>query len=240
MSLFVLADTHLSLGAGEEKRMDVFGGRWEGYTARLEAAWRQTVSPGDTVVLPGDISWAMTAAGAEEDLRFLHRLPGEKILVKGNHDFWWGTTASVKRFFAESGLSTLHILFNNAYRAEGYRLCGTRGWFTEGAAPGGADYAKIVRREVGRLRASLACEGEEIGAAGGEARETLAFLHFPPVYGDFVCRELIDALHEGGVRRCYYGHIHRRYDLPRTILFEGIAFTIVSSDYLSFCPMKIE
>ena len=230
MALFVMADPHLSFASG--KPMDVFGTRWSDHPQKIADNWKKIVTPADTVVIPGDISWGMSLSEAEEDLRFLHLLPGRKILSKGNHDYWWQTTAKLKQFFEEKGFSTLEILYNNAFSADGFRICGSRGWYSENASPGGADYRKIVLREAGRLRRSLAYPVENGG-------ETLAFLHFPPVFGDFVCRELVDALHEGGVKRCFYGHMHGQYGIPRTFDFEGILFTIVSADYLSFVPYRI-
>lgn len=230
MALFVMADTHLSFATG--KPMDIFGSRWTDHPKKIAENWKKLVSPEDTVVIPGDISWGMSLAEAEEDLRFLHLLPGRKILSKGNHDYWWQTSAKLRTFFAEKGFTSLEILYNNALSADGFRICGTRGWYSEAASPGSADYRKIVLREAGRLRRSLSCRE-------AEGEETLAFLHFPPVFGNFVCRELVDALHEGGVRRCFYGHMHGQYGLPRHTEFEGIRFTLVSADYLSFTPYLI-
>lgn len=232
MALFVLADTHLSWST--HKPMDIFGDRWKNHTEKLAENWCAVVGENDTVVIPGDISWGMTAEEALPDLRFLHDLPGKKIISKGNHDYWWQTTAKLNALFAANGLDSLSILHNNAYLAEGFRICGTRGWFTESAAPGGADYRKLVAREAGRLRLSLETHADFPG-------ETLVFLHFPPVWmpGNYVCREILDVLHQNGIKRCFFGHMHGQYNLPGTVSFEEIDFTLVSADYLSFLPYKI-
>lgn len=238
MSLFTIADLHLS-GAAKHP-MDVFGDRWIGYTEKLCRRWREVVRENDTVVLPGDISWGMTLAEAEPDFALIDSLPGQKLLGKGNHDFWWDTAAKLTRFFEEKGFSTLKLLYNNAYRAEGFIVTGTRGWFLEEGQQitvGTVDYGKIVRREALRLELGLS-------AAAALQKETpeaeiLVFLHFPPVYGDFVCREIVDLLHRFGVHRCYYGHIHGVYTLPRCRVFEEIGFFPVSSDYLQFTPNVI-
>lgn len=232
MALYVLSDTHLSLSTG--KPMDIFGERWKDHTARLSHFWRETVSDSDTVVIPGDISWGMTLEEAVPDLRFLDTLPGKKILSKGNHDYWWATAAKIRATFEKENLTTLSLLFNNAYLVDDLGICGTRGWFSDAACPSGVDRPKIVAREAGRLTRSL-----EAGKALG-AKELVAFLHFPPTLGEFVCRELLDVLHAYGVKRCYYGHMHGQYSIPKEFTFEGISFIISSADYLQFCPLKIE
>ena len=238
MALFTIADLHLSGAAAHP--MDVFGDRWVGYTDKIRNRWIETVRDGDTVILPGDISWGMTLDEAEPDFALLDALPGKKLLGKGNHDFWWVTASKLTRFFKEKGFSTLGLLYNNAYRVEDFIVTGTRGWFldeTQQQTVGTVDYNKIVRREALRLELGLSAAA----ALQKEAptAEILAFLHFPPVYGDFVCRDIVDLLHRFGVRRCYYGHIHGVYTLPPCRTFEEIWFYPVSSDYLRFTPAKI-
>lgn len=151
MAVFTIADLHLSHTTN--KPMDVFGAKWEDHVNRLEANWRETVGAGDTVVIPGDISWGMRINDAEEDLRFIERLPGKKIIGKGNHDFWWATMKKLYEFRERAGAYSVEFLFNNAYRAEDFIICGTRGWFPESNY--GADDEKIVNREAERLRTSL-------------------------------------------------------------------------------------
>lgn len=237
MALYALSDTHLSLTV--EKPMDIFGSRWLCYTEKLEEGWRELVTDGDTVVVAGDISWGMNLRESLDDLRFLDRLPGRKLIGRGNHDYWWETLGKMNAFLDENGITTLKFLYNNSFVTEGYRVCGSRGWFSDKkAAPDDSDYKKIVARECQRIARSLTAEPERLD--GSEERERLLFLHFPPVYGDFVCREILDTLHEYDVRRCFFGHIHTVYDIPPSFVYEGIEFTITSSDYLHFYPLLIE
>ena len=149
MALFVIGDLHLSLGA--DKPMDIFPG-WEGYLPRLEANWRKLISPGDTVVLAGDTSWAMKLEDTKTDFAFIQNLPGQKWLLKGNHDYWWTTARKMERYLTENGFDTMHILHNNACMVGDYALCGTRGWPFDDT---NAQDAKIMAREAGRLRMSL-------------------------------------------------------------------------------------
>ena len=241
MSLFVMADLHLSINEATDKSMEVFGRRWQGYIDKIEKNWRAVVSVSDTVMIPGDISWAMNTDEARADMLFLDSLPGNKIISKGNHDFWWTTVAKMKRFFEENGIESVRFLYNNAYEAENAIICGSRGWFNDESfqnTVGGTDvsYEKIVNREVIRLKLSL---DNAVALKGESDKEIIAFLHFPPVFGDFVCREIVDVLKNYGVSRCYYGHIHGNYYLPPKIDFEGIKFIITSSDYLNFSPLPI-
>ena len=224
MSLFAIADLHLSLGV--DKPMDVFPG-WAGYVEKLEKNWRENVRPEDTVVVAGDISWAMSLEEGEKDFAFLERLPGTKILLKGNHDLWFSTKTKVEKFFAENGFSTLKILFNNAYEYGDRAICGTRGWMNDPIEK------KVLLRECGRLRMSLE-EGKKFG------KEPLVFLHYPPVFGGGECYEILDVLLEYGIKQVYYGHIHG-YSSGYAIngIRNGIDFRLISCDFVQFNPVKI-
>ncbi len=224
MSLFAISDLHLSLGV--DKPMDVFRG-WENYVERLEENWKQLVSPEDTVVIAGDISWGLDLAETVEDFKWIDRMPGQKILLKGNHDLWFSTKSKVERFFQEQGFTTLKILFNNAYRYEDLVLCGTRGWMNDQTDK------KVLNRECGRLRLSLE-EGKKLGGT------PVVFLHYPPVYGSGDCPEILEVLHQYQIEQVYYGHIHG-YSAGYAIngVREGIHFQLLSCDYLHFTPMKI-
>ena len=227
MSLFTIGDLHLSLGT--DKPMDIFRG-WQDYLVRLEKHWRAVVEPNDTVVVPGDISWAMKLKDTVADFSFLNDLPGKKILLKGNHDLWWETMKKMNGFLEQNEFSRLHFLFNNAYDVGSYALCGSRGWFFE---EDGEDQ-KVLLREVGRLRMSLE-EGKKIG------KEPIVFLHYPPIYQDTKCKEILEVLKEYGVRRCYYGHLHGP-SICSVVSGEvdGITYRLVSGDSLEFCPHLIE
>lgn len=235
MALFVIADTHLSLSV--DKPMDIFGG-WHNYMERLEQNWRALVSEEDTVVIPGDVSWGMSLEQARADFAFLDRLPGkQKILLKGNHDYWWTTRAKMERFLEQEGFFTLRILNNDSVRAEGVSLCGTRGWLFEQGQP---HDQKIVSRETGRLRASLE-HARQQDLALGEETEKIVFLHYPPLFLDQKIPQFLEVMTEYGVRRCYYGHIHSagcQYAFNGS--WGGIQFTLVSGDFLKFIPKKIK
>ena len=226
MAIFVIADLHLSLGAAD-KPMDVFEG-WQGYLPKLERNWRTLIAPEDTVVLPGDISWAMSLEDTREDFAFLNALPGKKIILKGNHDYWWTTLNKMNRFLEVNGFDTLQILHNTAIQAEGVFLCGTRGWMSDVQGP---EDEKILNREIGRLRMSLEAAGEG---------EKLAFLHYPPLYPGQMEGGLTNLLKEFGVSRCFYGHLHGvsiRYAVQGE--HDGVDYRLISADALKFCPYKI-
>lgn len=225
MSLFAIADLHLSLNA--DKPMDVFAG-WEDYVTRLEKNWRLIVKEDDTVVLPGDISWAMSLADTATDFAFINDLPGKKIILKGNHDYWWTTLRKMNDYLKESNFDTISILHNSTVVVGSVAVCGTRGWFYDT----GSD-KKVLLREAGRLECSIA-EAEKTGM------EPVVFLHYPPIYSDFFCDEIMEVLLRHQIRRCYYGHLHGKaavYGVEGER--EGILFKLVSADHLSFMPQIV-
>lgn len=240
MSLFVIADLHLSCAS--DHPMDIFGSRWQGYTDRLCKKWRAVVSENDSVIVPGDVSWAMHLSDAKADFALLESLPGTKYLGKGNHDFWWETATKMTRFFEENNISSLRFLYNNAYVIEDYIVCGTRGWFLEEdqqQTVGTVDYAKIVNREVMRLKMSL---DAAMSLRQGEhsSKEILVFLHFPPIWNGFECHEILDLLKSYGIKRCYHGHIHGVYHVPAVRQIGDLSLHMISSDFLDFCPYLIK
>lgn len=227
MSLFVIADLHLSLSS--QKPMDIFGG-WQNHVERLYENWQSSVLPEDTVVIPGDISWAMGIENALEDFKFIDRLNGKKIILKGNHDYWWTTKAKADKFFSENGISTISILHNNFYKYENMGICGTRGWINDGSEP--AD-AKVIKREAGRLERS-------IEAAVSEGLEPIVFLHYPPVFANVTNPDILDVLKKYGIKWCFYGHLHgASCALAINGVRYGIDFHLISSDYLQFMPLNI-
>jgi len=229
--LYVMGDLHLSTVL--PKKMDVFGGVWENYQEKIEASLAK-LSPQDTLLLCGDTSWGMNLHQSLDDFLFLRKCPAGKILLKGNHDYFWETAAKMKRFFQEHGLSDFDILHNNAFAYASAALCGTRGWFYE-EERGGEHDQKMINREVIRLRASL--------DAGGNLTEgpRLVFLHYPPLFEGYRCQPILDVLHEYGVTRCYYGHLHG-HALSRAIegVCDGIEYRLVSADRLNFQPLAVE
>ena len=226
--LYAIGDLHLSFEA--DKPMDVFGRLWTGYVDKLRAGL-SVVGPEDTTVLLGDLSWSMDLDRAREDFAFINAIPGRKIILKGNHDYWWTTAAKMNAFFAANGLDSLSLLHNNCVLWEDLALCGTRGWFFE-EEKGGAHDEKILNRELIRLESSLKAAGE---------REKLVFLHYPPVYRGYLCRPILELLHRYGVKRCWYGHLHSESQRLAIIGdFEGIDFRLAAADYLNFTPMAVK
>lgn len=229
MALFVIADLHLSLGT--DKPMDVFHG-WQDYVDRLEQNWRTLVKPEDTVVIAGDISWAMKLEECVKDFGFINSLPGEKLIMKGNHDYWWSTRNKIDNFLAANGFNTMKVLHNCAYRVGSRAICGTRGWLYNSETP---EDQKIVAREAGRLLASMG-EAKKLGG------KLTAFLHYPPVYGDMECREILDILADNQVSDCYFGHIHGQYAAKKALTGEirGVRMHLISCDYVGFSPVLVD
>lgn len=222
MSLYVIGDTHLSFGT--DKPMDIFGG-WNDYTERLKNNWQRLVNENDTVVINGDISWAMSLDEAFGDFEFLNSLNGNKIILKGNHDFWWSTKTKIEKFFKENGFDTLKILHNNAYRVGEFSVAGSRGWFFDDEAD-----SKVMARECARIERSILA-AKELGG------ETVVFLHYPPVSQTKDCEQIIEVLARHKIKRCYYGHLHgtaAKYAFCGEKY--GIDFRLCSADYLEFCP----
>ena len=227
MALYAIGDLHLSLSA--DKPMDVFGSKWENYTRRIAAAF-SALHDDDVIVLAGDTSWGISLDEALADFQFLDALPGKKLLLKGNHDYWWGTAAKMKKFFADNELTSFDILHNNCFFYGDHAICGTRGWFYEEEAAG-THTGKMLNREALRLEASLA-------AAGG--KPIICFLHYPPIYQGYQCPEMLNLLDRYGVEQCYYGHLHGPTHVRA---FEGrrnsTEYALISADYLQFIPKKI-
>ncbi len=227
MALYAIGDLHLCLGAS--KPMDVFGGNWVGYMEKLEQGTK-VIGPEDTTVLLGDLSWALDLASAQADFAWIDKIPGRKIILKGNHDYWWSTASKFYKFCQEKGFSQQYILNNNHYEYDGWAICGTRGWFFEEERSGEHD-EKVFKRELIRLEASLKSAGD---------LPKLVFLHYPPRYRGYECREILDLLEKYEVRRCFYGHLHGpSHKLAMQGLWEGIEFQLTSADYLNFQPLRV-
>lgn len=232
MALYVISDLHLSTGV--KKPMDVFGGKWQGYMEKIEKHWRAMISPEDTVIIGGDVSWGINLKEALPDFLLLNSLPGKKILLKGNHDLWWGTVSKMKRFFAENNIENMDFLFNNCFIYDNIGICGTRGWFYEENFKEAHD-EKVFRRELLRLETSL----QAARKAGAE--ELYCFLHYPPIHAGFRCGEIIELMQKYDVKRCIYGHLHsesQRYAV--TGMHEGIDFLLTAGDYIDFMPVLLK
>lgn len=227
MALYAIGDLHLCLGA--PKPMDIFGGAWVGYMEKLKTGFSD-IRPEDTTVLLGDLSWALDLSRAREDFSWINEIPGKKIILKGNHDYWWSTAAKFSNFCKDNGFQDLYLLNNNCYFYESWAICGTRGWFFEEQRSGQHD-EKVFRRELIRLEASLKAAGE---------KEKLVFLHYPPRYKGYECPEILALLEKYKVRRCFYGHLHGgSHKLAMEGLWNGVEFRLVSADYLGFQPYTV-
>ena len=227
MALYAIGDLHLSLGA--EKPMDVFGGRWIGYMDKLREGM-SVIGPEDTTVLLGDLSWALDLQGAKKDFAWINEIQGRKIILKGNHDYWWSTAAKFYKFCQENGFQDQWILNNNHYEYDGWAICGTRGWFFE-EDRGGTHDEKVFRRELIRLETSLKSAGDQ---------NKMVFLHYPPRYKGYECREIIELLERYEVRRCFYGHLHSEsHKLAVEGLWGGVEYRLVSADYIGFKPVTV-
>lgn len=231
--LYTISDPHLSFTV--EKPMDIFGSRWDNHAQRFEEEWKKVVTPDDTVVIPGDISWGSSLEEARADLAFLDALPGRKILGKGNHDYWWATMRKLLDFKAREHFDSIDFLFNNAYAVEGKIICGTRGWVNEFGVK--SEDERLIRREAQRLALSLD-EGRRLQREGAPG-ELVVFLHYPPLFGEFMNYDILDILYRYEIGDVYFGHLHgvRAEQLDREYI--GIRLHLVACDYVGFVPVPV-
>ena len=229
MALYALGDLHLSLSVN--KPMDIFGGVWHGYVDKLLEGLK-VIGPEDTTVLLGDLSWALDLEEAREDFAFINAIPGRKIILKGNHDYWWTTATKFYKFCEANGFANMYILNNNCYEYEDIAICGTRGWFFEEDAAEGSHNDKIFKRELIRLETSLKAAGD---------KEKICFLHYPPRYRGYECPEILQLLKTYGVNQCCYGHLHSEsHKLAIEGIHDGVDFRLCAADFLRFHPMRIK
>lgn len=235
MAIYAIGDLHLSLSSN--KPMDIFGGNWDNYVTKIKQGF-SILGATDTCVICGDVTWGMSLEESLEDFKFIDSLPGNKIILKGNHDYWWSTSSKITSFFLKHGIQSINILNNNCYVVENTAICGTRGWFYEEESESvrnmhSAHDKKIMEREKQRLEASL--------KAAGDASEKICFLHYPPVFKNYVCRDIINIMVKYGVKHCWYGHIHgqgHRFAIEGN--FEDITYHMVSADFINFSPVKVK
>ena len=227
MALYAIGDLHLCLGAS--KPMDIFGGAWVGYMDKLKEGF-SVIKEEDTLVLMGDLSWALGLEEAKADFAWLNEIPGRKIILKGNHDYWWSTVKKFDGFCTENGFENFRILHNNHFEYEGIAICGTRGWFFEEERSGQHD-EKVFKRELLRLEASLQSAGE---------LPKMVFLHYPPRYKGYECSEILEMLKKYEVRNCFYGHLHgASHGLAMEGVWDGVNFKLLSADRLNFVPHRV-
>ena len=228
MAIYAIGDLHLSVAA--KKPMDIFTG-WDNHAEKLAENWKRKIKPEDTVILAGDTSWGMNLAQAVPDFRLIDKLPGQKIILKGNHDYWWSSMTKMGETLCSYDFSTIRFLHNNSYFVEGAHICGSRGWIFENGEPYDE---KMIRREGLRIEASLKDRSPQKG-------QTLLFLHYPPIYAGQTTEPFIKLMQKYGVSRCFYGHIHgqgHKYAVEGQS--RGIDFTMIAADYLSFDPLLIQ
>ncbi|MGI6765669.1 MAG: metallophosphoesterase [Lentihominibacter sp.] len=233
MSIYAIGDLHLSLSPNIAKPMDIFGDRWFNHTERLKENWKQIIIHDDTVIIAGDISWGIKFEEAAYDLEWIDRLPGRKICIKGNHDFWWSGINRLNRTY-----KTISFLQNNSIylQSEDVYICGSRGWITPDDEEFTEADKRVYRRELLRLEASLKsaksmdCEGEIIG-----------FLHYPPVSRIDSFSGFMQLFEDYSVKEVYYGHIHGEDGFKNTIQGEyyGTKYRLISADYLNMKPLKV-
>ncbi len=233
MALYVIGDTHFS--SERNKPMDVFGGKWHNYDKKLVTSIGECMKEGDTLVICGDFSWGMSLNDTLSDFKLLDSFPGRKLLLKGNHDYWWETVSKMKKFFSEHNISTIDFIHNNFFEYnKKILLCGTRGWMYDNNDPSCKE-DKIYKREVLRLRQSL--ESAKLHIDG---KEIICFMHYPPVCRDFEITEFTDVLKEYGVSRCCYGHLHAE-SIKNAFrgIRNGIEYLLVSADAVDFKPILL-
>ena len=234
MSIFAISDLHLSFGVN--KPMNVFGKLWDNYEERIKKNWCDNVKDDDTVIIPGDISWGMSLDEALPDFKFINDLPGKKIILRGNHDYYFNTKTKVEKFLSLNNLNTISVLHNNAYELKEAIICGTRGW-DKSEDTTREDDKKIIAREEGRLKLSLS-EGIKIKQElenQGVKKDIIVAMHFPPFNDNF-----IEIMKEKNVKICIYGHLHGfGHKMIREGIIEGIEFKMVSCDYTDFKLIKL-
>ncbi len=233
MAFYAISDLHLALSI--DKPMDVFGQKWSNYMQRLESNWNDTIRPEDYVIIPGDISWATYLEQAVEDFNFIDSLPGNKIISKGNHDYWWTTHSKLEQFLTGNNFSSIHFMHNNSVKVGNIAVCGTRGWICPGDDGFGADDKKIYNRELQRLDLSIK------SALAMNADNIIVALHYPPFNSKKQPAEFLEIMKKYEVRLCVYGHLHGEgFKNAVEGEFDGIAFKLVSADFLGFNPMRLD
>ena len=231
MSIYVIADLHLYFSI--DKPMNIFGNNWENHAEKIKDNWIKKVKPEDTVLIPGDFSWATYLNDTYEDFKFLNELPGRKILLKGNHDYWWTTLNKMNNYIENSGFENISFLYNNSYLIEDNIITGTRGW----SGNLNIENIKILKRENERLKLSIKDGVQKFG----NDKEIIVLMHYPPFIKENLEVDFIKTLKEYNVKKCYYGHLHAESHKDAIEgRIEDIEFKLISSDYMKFDLLKID
>lgn len=231
MAIFAISDLHLSLGG--DKPMDVFGSKWEDYTEKMKSRWNSIITDEDIVVIPGDISWATYIDDAVFDFEYINSLNGRKLILKGNHDYWWTTQNKMRLFLERNSFDTIEILQNSAYFYNGTAVCGTRGWIIPSAESKNDD-RKIFEREKQRLILSLE------SAKALKPNEIIVAMHYPPIDKNNINSDFLNIMKEYKVSECVFGHLHAAAHAHAPVgIYDNIKLRLVSCDYLNFTPILI-
>ena len=235
MSIYTIGDLHLSFS--QNKPMNIFGDNWNGHADKIRKNWMEKVNKEDFVVLPGDFSWAMYLKDTYKDFEYLEKLPGNKILLKGNHDYWRSGLSKMNEYLKENNFNNINFLYNNSYLVEDTIISGTRGWNLTDSE----DNEKMLNRECIRLKLSL----EDGINKFGRNKEIIVFMHYPPIskagISNGYTKKYISIMKEYGVKKCYYGHLHgTSHSEAIEGNVDGIEFYLVSSDYLDFDLVKVK
>lgn len=228
MALYAIGDLHLS--GGTDKPMDIFGEQWVQHHNKIKEKWLKYVRHGDVVLIPGDISWAMNLQEAMIDLKWIHELPGKKILLKGNHDYWWSSVTKLNRLF-----ENIFFLQNNFYTYGDIAICGTRGWICPNEKKFDAQDEKVYARELHRLRLSLD-EGKKNGY-----ENIIVMTHYPPTNDKLEPSGFTAIYEEYRVKKVIYGHLHGAESFQGALQgkMNGVEYYLASCDYLNFTPLKV-
>lgn len=230
MSIYTISDLHLSLGM--DKPMDIFGNNWKNHEKKIRENWIKKVKKEDLVLLPGDFSWAMYIEDAKKDFEYLNELPGTKLLLKGNHDYWWESIKKMREFLKNNNFKNIDFIYNNSYIWENKIIVGTRGWSEQEENP-----EKIIRRENLRLEMSIKDGLQRFG----EDKEIIVCMHYPPFNG-YTKEELnlVKTMKKYNAKICIYGHVHGEVGKDaKQGMIDGIRFIMASSDQTNFDLIKI-
>lgn len=230
MAIFAISDLHLSFGT--DKPMNVFGQVWENYEDKIKINWKSSVNENDIVILPGDLSWGITLKEAKKDFEFINNLPGKKIILKGNHDYYFSTKTKVEKYFKENGFDTISVLHNDAIETNECIVAGTRGWGKTESSDKALD-KKIILREENRLILSLE-KAKKIQEKSPD-KQIIVAMHFPPFIGNFQ-----KIMKDYDIKKCIYGHLHGYgHFMVKEGIIDGIEYKMVSCDYTKFNMIKL-
>ena len=233
MSIYAIGDLHLSFGT--EKPMNIFGDNWQNYEEKLENNWNKIINENDVVLIPGDFSWATYLEDTLQDFKYLNKLNGKKILLKGNHDYWWTTLKSMREFLNQNEIFNIDFIFNTSIETDDAIIVGTRGW----AFYDTENSEKMLNREKFRLELSI-----KDGIQKNNNKKIICMMHYPPILKNMINKneksEYIEIMKKYNVKECIYGHLHGNSHLEAVEgNVDGVNLKLVSSDYLQFKPLKI-